>query len=281
MLMEKLEILGTGESLESVLSRFVPWAPDRYATEDERHFECLFPLVGYWNNYFHWTLMQLPRVRGLQHYRQITGADPTVAIRADAPEWLIESLELVGIDFERCHPWQTSYATADRIVLPSSRNKWADDYYPSRADCRWLRERVLENVQDRSVKTNFAERVYVSRADAATRRVNNRTALTNHLASLGFTEYVLSDLSVAEQAALFNNSEIVVGPHGAGLSNMVYASDATIVEILPETVVRPVFYYLANEVGLEYEFLISETANGQNDLTVDVQSVVSLVQQHL
>jgi hypothetical protein len=280
MLLCKLDALLAGEPLADTLSRFVPWAPTRHSTVEHSDVHRLFLLISYWNNYFHWMLMQLPRLRSLEQYKQATGRDPMVAVSPDGPSWLTESLDLVGLDRDQRYEWDTDQAKVDHLVIPMSRYKWADDYYPSRADCEWLKERVLSNIPSGAVDKSPSERIFVSRADADDRRVENRRELLDRLHPLGFTEYVLSDLSVEEQVALFANSELIVGPHGAGLVNMLFSRDAMVIELLPDSVVRPVFYYLSKEVGLEYEFLVTEST-GCDDLTVDPDRVVSVVEQYV
>jgi hypothetical protein len=51
------------------------------------------------------------------------------------------------------------------------------------------------------------------------------------LESYGFDSYVLEDLSFYEQVDLFSSAEIVVGPHGAGFTNTIFADDLTLLEL--------------------------------------------------
>jgi hypothetical protein len=75
----------------------------------------------------------------------------------------------------------------------------------------------------------------------------------------------LETLGFRQQAALFANSRAVVGPHGAGLANLVFGrSDLRVFELnraldqgrsgIGPTAVRPWYYLLAATKGLEYSF---------------------------
>jgi capsular polysaccharide biosynthesis protein len=76
-----------------------------------------------------------------------------------------------------------------------------------------------------------SHRVYVSRADATTRRVHNFEEIRSVLNHRGFETYVLGNLTVAEQIRIFANADTVVAPHGAGLTNVVYSDDLSVIEL--------------------------------------------------
>lgn len=77
-------------------------------------------------------------------------------------------------------------------------------------------------------------RIYISRDDARLRRVLNERRLLPRLESLGFERAVLGELPVARQIALFRQADIVVAPHGAGLTHIAWCKPGTkIVEFFP------------------------------------------------
>jgi capsular polysaccharide biosynthesis protein len=115
-------------------------------------------------------------------------------------------------------------------------------------------------------------KLYVSRADAAGRRVLNEDAVMRVLAPLGYHSVTLSGRSVAEQAALFAGASRVVGPHGAGLTNIVFAPPgARLLEILPRSYGTPAFYLLAAGGGVEYaSYVAADVRPGGRDQVDDV-----------
>lgn len=74
--------------------------------------------------------------------------------------------------------------------------------------------------------------VFISRINANYRRISNEFALMQVLNKKGFVSYRLEELSVSQQANLFNNAEVIIGPHGAGWTNLIFCDTKTkIVEI--------------------------------------------------
>jgi hypothetical protein len=61
-------------------------------------------------------------------------------------------------------------------------------------------------------------------------------------------------LSMAEQAELFAGAEVIVGPHGAGLTNMIFADPdrCQVVELPMRPHVNRCFGYMAQALGLGY-----------------------------
>lgn len=191
------------------------------AAESEHQFETAAIMYPPWNNYYHWTIETLPRIRSLERYAEATGEYPDLLVPADRPSWMDETIE--RIDYGgRVLGWSGAVADVDRLVVPVFPD-------PTPEECRWLRDR-MRSVSDRE-RSPGGSRVFVSREDATIRQVNNTDAIRPVLDEYGFETHILSELSVAEQIALFSDADIVVAPHGAGLTNLVYADDVAVVEL--------------------------------------------------
>jgi hypothetical protein len=89
-----------------------------------------------------------------------------------------------------------------------------------------------------------SRRVWISRNDAGSRVLAWENEL---LATLGDFERVeLARLAPAEQMRLMASAGVVAGPHGAGLTNLVFCAPGTrLIELLPEGHYRPLFGRLA------------------------------------
>ena len=75
-------------------------------------------------------------------------------------------------------------------------------------------------------------RLYISRADAAGRRILNENTIMGRLKALGFERLVLSNMSVPEIVSAFANAEIILSPHGSGLTNILFSPPgAQVIEI--------------------------------------------------
>ena len=174
------------------------------------------------NNYWHWLLDVLARLRGLEDYATRTGVEPILVVPDHLRSWQVDSLTAAGQAPAHRMTWRTRGARVRRLVIPSFRRQYDQGAYQhpvSVAACQWLRDRVLDNlaVFERGSRS-FATRIYVSRGDAAFRRVVNESEVIRALEGVGFEPYTLSDMSFAEQVTLFARAEVVIAPHGAGLA---------------------------------------------------------------
>ena len=119
-------------------------------------------------------------------------------------------------------------------------------------------------------------RIYISREDAESRRVSNESELFWRIERSGFEKCIPSERTIEEQARSFSNAELIVGPHGAGLANMVYADRATVIELYGADLVQGRFFLLlANELGHRYYNL--ECRTDGHDLVVSSDDLVAVL----
>ena len=83
----------------------------------------------------------------------------------------------------------------------------------------------IEHSSSKSGKTS--KRIVVSRGSSTTRRWLNENDCMQLLDTLGFKLIDPSKLSLAHQVELFSNGEIILGAHGAGLSNIMFCNPGT------------------------------------------------------
>ena len=120
-----------------------------------------------------------------------------------------------------------------------------------------------------------------------TRRIENEDEVLATLRPLGFDVVDPGTLSVAEQVLLFAEAEMVVGAHGAGLTNIAFCSPgATVIELFPADYVNVCYWALASAVeGLWYRYLVEQRrgrpprtqARVASDITVDPCRLLHLV----
>jgi hypothetical protein len=199
-----------------------------------------------WNNYYHWTMECLAKIRLLDRYAERHGEHPELLIPADRPSWMDETLDHIAYGGTLV-PWDGGIAHVDHLVVPTFPD-------PIPAECRWLRDRMRQGI-DTSADT--PARIYISREDATARKVRNADEVGAVLDTHGFETYVLSELTVAEQIRLFANADCVVSPHGAGLTNVVYSDDVSIVELFGDERVAT-FARLATMLDHDYRNLDCE-----------------------
>jgi capsular polysaccharide biosynthesis protein len=115
-----------------------------------------------------------------------------------------------------------------------------------------LRSRLLSALRI-APRPNAAggRRLFVVRRDVQRPRLINEAEIADTLAGLGFEAVALSGQSVAAQAALFAEAEIIVGAHGAGLTNALFAPNGAALLELHGVSERPDFF---ERIGDEKRF---------------------------
>ena len=79
----------------------------------------------------------------------------------------------------------------------------------------------------------------------------NEAEVLDALRPLGVERVTTAGMSLADQIALFRTARLIMGPHGAGLTNIAFAARATLLELSP---IRwnPCFWYVAASVHRPY-----------------------------
>eukprot|EP00039_Didymoeca_costata_P026694 m.16421 g.16421 ORF g.16421 m.16421 type:complete len:782 (+) comp5696_c0_seq2:137-2482(+) len=147
---------------------------------------------------------------------------------------------------------------------PDQTDLWAD-YLPSRMGLWRLREFVQAHQAEREAKglvSPSAEILYVSRSGV--REVQNQDILIDMLETTFGDRFSIHDVSKApgsipghstlqDQLDMFHNVKIIIGPHGAGLINMIYApDDASIIEFPMKPQCNRCFGFVAMALELDY-----------------------------
>jgi len=95
------------------------------------------------------------------------------------------------------------------------------------------------------------------RKGKAVRVINNNLEVAEALQDVGWNVAMFDDedhLSIESACKLFNSAELILGPHGAGFTNMLCAcGGTTIIEFLQSDSMRnPSFIILAKELDFNY-----------------------------
>ncbi len=198
------------------------------------------------NNYFHWTTQSLPAIdHALRHRRH-----PSVALALPPlRRWQEESLAMLG------------YADIPRLTLRPNTHYWLGsaeyseflgEHAPARLSSAAAETyaRLRQAVEPAS---DGADEIYVARTDATNRVAVNEAELIAMLERQGVRIVVPGSLTVTQQIATFRRARLVIGPHGAGLSNIVgYEPGTHLYEFIPSHYPNSCFNHLAQCCGLHY-----------------------------
>ncbi len=207
------------------------------------------------DNFHHWLIDLLPRLGLVQRagYR-LTDFDHVVVNHASR-RYQFATLERLGIAREKILAADASlFVRADQLVVPSL--KASNQTLPA-SDIAFLRRSFLG---DSSV-TRPSRRIFLSRADAAFRRLSNESTLHPLLRAHGFEIVTPGNLSLPEQARIFAEAEIIAGPAGAGFANLVFATrPARVIEIAEPGWLAAFHWMVSARAGLQHTVLLGEGA---------------------
>jgi capsular polysaccharide biosynthesis protein len=148
---------------------------------------------------------------------------------------------------------------------------------PSNWSCRWLRDRLVAAVGGPSTRDR---RLYVSRSGAPKRHVVNEQDVIELLAPLGFEVVRAEELSFAEQVRTFAEADVLVAPHGAATTSIVFSEHMSVLEFFEPSYVIPTFYCLSSAVGHDYWYLMCEPVRN-GDYSVPLDSLAETLEHML
>ena len=109
-------------------------------------------------------------------------------------------------------------------------------------------------------------RLFVSRADARKPRLRNEDRVYARLERFGFERVMPGRLPLADQVALFSEAQIVAGPHGAGLTNLIFMpEDGAVIEIFGRNLAHGAFAWLSHLGGYSYAYVVSDEVSRERD----------------
>jgi capsular polysaccharide biosynthesis protein len=222
-------------------------------------------------NYYHWVCEVLPLAFALK--RDDRWGDMPAYVGATLPKYVFEYLRL--LDLERyCRPLPRGVYRAEKLRVPTFPGLSSS---PSPAHLITVRDACLEAV---GPPAGARRRVYISRSDAPDRRIANEHELLPVLADFGFERATLSDKSLPEQIRLFQSAEVIVAPHGAGNTNLLFAPrDCIMIELMGPTIYSWSFMVIASTLGQLYGYVAC--AERGRDLVVDPSNVRTVVESLL
>lgn len=117
-----------------------------------------------------------------------------------------------------------------------------------------VRNAVMSKLPDRPSKRS---RIYISRSDVGRKRsIINEVEVVNVLKRFGFDVLTLSPMTLLEQAEIFSNCEVVVAVHGAGLTNVLFMPQKSVViEMFHYRFGSQAYCKLANSLDIDYRYL--------------------------
>lgn len=238
------------EILRSDGTLVVDEANTTLVTEPTFLFHC-----GSQNNYFHWHMDVLPKCLALD---EVHRPGMRLAIPKLSAGFQRETVSRITARVATARPVSPNGLELVRFrKLFYAPGLSGDAVRPSPAIARFFED----DLDDASAAlSDPPKRIYLTRGDNPRRRLVNEELVTHALRARGFTLLNPGDLTVREQRHLFRHCELVVGPHGAAFTNLLYTrSCAGVVELFPDRYMHVGVQRIANLKGFPYGFVLGKT----------------------
>lgn len=229
----------------------------RIAAPPRRLKGTLLSLLNGWpgnENYYHWMTAILPRFHLAEKAGLLADVD-LFLLPDDVLRFQVESLDFLQVPkYARISSKATPHVTADTIIATTHPRPGLDRIPPWIVE--WIRGAFLTGIGDRK----YSPLVYIGRADAGKRRLRNEEqCLKEVLEPLGFEAYQLSAMPLFEQIQLFAHAKVVVGIHGAGLTNLCFCEPGTtVIELFAAPWQLRMFENISKIRRLNYRAIVSE-----------------------
>ncbi len=222
------------------------------------------------DNYYHWVIDVLPRLIILQ--KEIKKKKLlNLLVPNYKKDYQIESLNCF-IDNKRTNFINFSkykFMQFDEITL-SSNNEGFE--YLNHNLLSILKNKVLTEARKKFKSSKYKyKKIFISRVDANLknkRNLKNNLEIENYLIQKGFNVLILSNYSFLEQALIFNNAKLVIGLHGAGLTNILFCKKKTkVIEITLDSWPK-VFKKLSKCLNLSYKKILANKYSNINNFVI-------------
>ena len=208
------------------------------------------------NNYYHWMLQVIPQIILLRRVGiNLETIQKFAFFRLPTHlPFQKETLSLLGIPRSKIiETFRHPLIQAKRLIVTSPIKVSP----PRKLACDLVRNEFLDKqLPESKDKSNF---LYLSRQNASYRKIVNENELIALLNNLGFETFCLESMSFLEQVNLFSKAKVIISPHGAALTNLIFCNPGVkVIEIFSPTYYILCYKHICNYYNLKHYSFIAE-----------------------
>jgi len=227
------------------------------------------------NNYFHFLFDIIPKIILLEKKNLLK--DINLFLLPNIKNWQITILSSFGIE-EKQLLNSSSYRHVEAEKIYAVDHPWymrGFVNYEIRNMPEWVVLSLREKFLKYSKKIPIADKIFIDRSDSIYDhcKLTNNKEIIDFLSEKNFKTYQVSKLNFFEQVYLFNNAKIIVGPHGAAFSNIIFSNPGLkIIELIPKNHPSIKCKKFSDLLGFEYTRVNLDLVDNQNkDKTGDMK----------
>jgi len=143
-----------------------------------------------------------------------------------------------------------------------------------------LLQKSVDLVRVHRQSTGSYRRIFLIRNRATLRFIENENEILNILKPYGFEVVDTTDLSFLEQVALFSETSHLIAVHGAGITNILFGSTMSILEIHHSSDYMPFHYImLASLFDFRHQIILGTQQGSNGGFVVNPDAITSYLQQ--
>jgi hypothetical protein len=232
------------------------------------------------SNYFHWLVDNLARLQCLDFMESSIAEKVKIVVKDGLSDFQVRSLAALGLtNIEYIN--DRNYRVEHLLVpsFPLEQQGYDLD------QITWLKNKIIQGVDtnDPDLESIYAPKILILRKAATGRAFGNQDKVLAALIPLGFKAFYLEDLRFEQQVKLFKQARTIVAAHGAGLTNIIFADRAVVIEIFADRAL-PCYFQLTKTLGFKYGFSICNPQNTDREsdyksqeLEVDIPQLISTI----
>ena len=237
---------------------------------------CTCGLAFYPNEFGHYPCESIPKIIRLMENETVSSQNVPILVSEKMHKFLTQ--------IER-------YANRNYIIhIPHNKTTffakelYFTNYFISKSDFLLAQKIFNESVHKKKSDKQCTTILIIDRSDANKRRVLNSTELVSSIQStfsqdnIEVVSFVAQKHTLKETMEMFYNADVVLAPHGAGLSNILFCRpEIQIIEYISKETGSNCFEYYANLLNLKWTGIYVLKGNWCEDYTVSIPETVKLL----
>jgi hypothetical protein len=197
-------------------------------------------------------LLRIKEVIGEEEFKRSVVVYPIFGNTFEKEFW-----EIAGLEENQVLDVRSNIVEAENYYFANN-EKW---FFPNIRDIKNLSKLPLSLS---IMKFSEYKRIYISRKNR--RNLSNEDEIIQVLQEFGFKIIEDKTRTVKEQMEIYYSADIILGPHGASFTNILWCRPNTVlIELFSNQYYPPYFRYLANVLELNYYAIIENDVQVSND----------------
>tara|TARA_B100000963_G_C22628533_1_gene673668 strand:+ start:1303 stop:2373 length:1071 start_codon:yes stop_codon:yes gene_type:complete len=223
------------------------------------------------NNYSHWFMDILPKIELASSIMNLKKFNYFYFSKLN--NFQKDTLKLLKINNKIIDSGKYRHIKANKVIF-LTHPYYTKGTFPSAQNN--LPKWIIHNARNKFLKFKINKnkkykKIFIDRSDSTKKhcKLINNGQVKNYLSKKGFKILRMSDFSFREQITFFYNAKIIVAPHGAGLTNLIFGKkNSKVIEIKPNGVKNTVLERISSINNINHKVI--KLKNVKNNINGDM-----------